>query len=152
MGIVARLEQLSLEPEFELAELLRAGTGDGAVVSFVGVARPLATDGAPIDRMILEHHPRLTLRSLEEIAAEAAERFAVNHVRVVHRSGSILPGQPIVFAGACSPHRRAAFDAADYLMDRLKTDALLWKREEGPGGSKWIEPADRDYHDRDKWE
>lgn len=152
MSIVARLEKLSLEPGFELAELLRIGTGDGAVVSFVGVARPRAKEGASIDRMILEHHPRLTLRSLEVIAAEAAERFKVNHVRVVHRSGNVLPGQPIVFAGACCPHRRAAFDAADYLMDRLKTEALFWKREEGPGGSNWIEPTPADYEDRDRWE
>jgi molybdopterin synthase catalytic subunit len=60
-------------------------------------------------------------------------------------------GEPIVFAGAASLHRRAAFDAADYLMDRLKTDAVFWKREVGDSGSAWIEPTEADYADRDRW-
>lgn len=143
MSIVVRLEERSLGPAFELAELLRDGTGDGAVVTFVGMARPRTKKGTPIERMILEHHPRLTLRSLEEIAAETADRFKISHVRVVHCRGEILPGQPIVFAGACSSHRRAAFEAADYLMDRLKTEAVFWKREEDPDGLNWIEQPGR---------
>lgn len=152
MGVIARLEEGGLDPALELAEMLRTGAGDGAVVSFVGMARPATKSGKPVERMVLDHHPRLTLRSLEEIAAAAADRFKVSHVRVVHRSGEILPGEPIVFAGACSPHRRAAFEAADYLMDRLKTEAVFWKREEGPEGAHWIEPTEADYSERDRWE
>jgi molybdopterin synthase catalytic subunit len=101
---------------------------------------------------VLEHHPRLTLKSLEDIAVEAAERFDVSQVRVVHRCGEIAAGEPIVFAAAASPHRRAAFEAADYLMDRLKTEAVFWKREEGPAGANWIEPTEADYADRGRWE
>ena len=63
----------------------------------------------------------------------------------------MLPGEPIVFAAAASVHRRAAFEAADYLMDRLKTDAMFWKREDGAGGSRWIEPRPEDHDDRARW-
>src|SRR3954451_5875737 len=139
MSIVARLEEHGLRPEQELAALIEQATRDGAIVSFTGISRPESKDGLPVDRLVLEHHPTLTRQSLEDIAVQAAQRFDVSHVRVVHRCGEILPGEPIVFAGAPSVHRRAAFEAADYLMDRLKTEAVLWKREEGPGGSNWVE-------------
>lgn len=152
MSIVVKLEEGHLDPALELAELLRVGCGVGAVVSFVGMARPCTKEGRPIERMVLEHHPQLTLRSLEEIAAGAADRFEISHVRLVHRCGNVIPDQPIVFAGTCSAHRRAAFEAADYLMDRLKTEAVFWKREECVDGSFWIEPTQADYSDRGRWE
>jgi molybdopterin synthase catalytic subunit len=148
MSIIVRLEEQSLDPREELGALLDAAAGDGAVVSFVGVARP---EGGEVERLVLEHHPTLTESSLEDIATAAAERFEVNHVCVVHRCGDIRAGEPIVFAGAAATHRRAAFEAADYLMDRLKTDAVLWKREEGPAGGRWIEPTDADYSERERW-
>ena len=147
-----RLEHHSLVPQRELAELIAQAGGDGAVVSFVGLARGTASDGKPVQSLILEHHPVMTIKSLEEIAADALDRFSVSHVWVVHRAGSVAPGEPIVFAAASSPHRRAAFEAADYLMDRLKTDAIFWKREESPEGSRWIEPTQADRTDRDRWE
>ena len=152
MSVRARLEAGPFDPSVELANLIEAASNDGAVVSFVGVARPQSKDGANVDRLVLEHHPRLTLKSLEDIAVEAAERFDVSQVRVVHRCGEIAAGEPIVFAAAASPHRRAAFEAADYLMDRLKTGAVFWKREEGPAGASWIEPTEADYADRGRWE
>jgi molybdopterin synthase catalytic subunit len=151
MSIVARLEPEHLDPQHELGELLGQGTGDGAVVSFVGLARPFSKGGEPLEQLVLDHHPTLTRQSLEEIAVSAAERFDVRHVRVVHRCGVVPAGEPIVFAGASSAHRRAAFECADYLMDRLKTEAVFWKREVGEAGSRWIEPTDADYADRDRW-
>ena len=151
MSVIAALQETPLDPRDELGALLGQARGDGAAVSFVGVARLVSRDGDPIDRLILEHHPTLTRRSLEGIANAAARRFEVSHVRVVHRCGEIPAGDPIVFAGAASARRRAAFDAADYLMDRLKTEAVLWKREEGPAGSAWIEPREADYHERGRW-
>jgi molybdopterin synthase catalytic subunit len=151
MSIVARLEQGSLQPQQELATLLEQATGDGAVVSFTGIARSESTGGEAVYRLVLEHHPALTLQSIEDIAVEAAARFDVSHVRVVHRCGDIAAGEPIVFAGAAALHRRAAFDAADYLMDRLKTEAVFWKREIGEAGSQWIEPTNADYAGRERW-
>ena len=152
MAVVARLQPNPFDPATELSELLREAAGDGAVVSFVGLARTNSKSGETVERLVLDHHPRLTQQSLEQIAGDGAARFNAGHVRVVHRCGAIAPGEPIVFAGAASAHRRAAFDAADYLMDRLKTEAVFWKREEGPAGIKWIEPTDTDYADRGRWE
>lgn len=151
MSVTVRLDQSDFDPRDELGALLDQAGQDGAAVSFVGIARPGAKGGDPVEMLMLEHHPTLTHRSLEEIAVAAAQRFEVSHIRVVHRCGAIRPGEPIVFAGATAPHRRPAFEAADYLMDRLKTEAVFWKREVGQAGSKWIEPTEADYADRDRW-
>lgn len=121
-------------------------------MTFSGHARGSAKDGRRIERLILDHHPRLTQRSLEAIAADGAERFDVTAIDVVHRAGTISPGEAIVWVAAASAHRRAAFEAADYLMDRLKTEAIFWKREEGENGSQWIEPTEADHSDRARWE
>ncbi|MGZ8282222.1 MAG: molybdenum cofactor biosynthesis protein MoaE [Allosphingosinicella sp.] len=151
MGVTARLADTPFAPERELAELIGSLDADGAVVSFVGLARPVSSDGAPVTGLFLDHHPRLTERSLAEIAAAAAERFGVSTVRVVHRCGEVPAGEPIVFAAAAASHRRAAFEAADYLMDRLKTDAMFWKREDAADGARWIEPRPEDHQDRARW-
>jgi len=151
MSIVALLESQALDPQLELAELTEAARGDGAIVTFVGLARPESKDGNAVDALVLDFHPTLTRQSLEEIAVACGERFDVSHVRVVHRCGTVPAGEPIVFAGAASIHRRAAFAAADYLMDRLKTEAVFWKREVGDAGSTWIEPTEADLADRDRW-
>lgn len=152
MSIVARLECDALIPERELAVLIERSAGNGAIVSFTGLARPGSKAGEAITRLVLEDHPSLTLQSLEDIAVQAAARFDVTQVHVVHRSGEIAAGEAIVFAGAASLHRRAAFEAADYLMDRLKTEAVFWKREVGEGGgSEWVEPTDADYAARERW-
>jgi molybdopterin synthase catalytic subunit len=151
MSVVALLEPQALDPQLELAELTEAARGDGAIVSFIGLARPESGGGNAIDAVVLDHHPTLTRQSLEDIAVACGERFDVSHVRVVHRCGTIPAGEPIVFAGAASIHRRSAFDAADYLMDRLKTEAVFWKREVGDDGATWIEPTEADFADRDRW-
>lgn len=151
MSVVALLESDVLDPQFELAELTEQARGDGAIVSFIGIARPETKQGDAVDALVLEHHPTLTRQSLEDIAVGCAQRFDVSHVRVVHRCGIIPAGEPIVFAAAASLHRRAAFDAADYLLDRLKTEAVFWKREVGDAGSSWIEATEADVADRNRW-
>ncbi|MGZ8998155.1 MAG: molybdenum cofactor biosynthesis protein MoaE [Allosphingosinicella sp.] len=140
-----------LKPERELADFLASLTDQGAVVSFVGIARPRSSTGAEVEGLFLEHHPQLTERSLRDIGEAAAERFDIAAARIVHRFGEIVPGQPIVFVAAASLHRRSAFEAADYLMDRLKTDAVFWKREDRVDGSSWIEPSAGDRSDRARW-
>jgi molybdopterin synthase catalytic subunit len=152
MSVIARLEPDALRPERELAELLACAGGAGAVVSFTGVARPGSTAGDAVDRLVLAHHPVLTAQSLEAIATKAMARFDVSHVHVVHRCGAVAAGDPIVFAGAASVHRRAAFDAADFLMDRLKTEAVFWKQDVGAAGSAWIEPTEGDYAASERWD
>ena len=134
----------------EGAFLSRIG-GAGAVVTFHGITRPTTKQGEPLDRLVLEWHPSMTEKSLHTIAADGLAQFEVSHVHVVHRCGPILPGETIVFVAVASDHRREAFRAADYLMDRLKTDAVFWKREEGPFGRRWIEPTKTDRDDRSRW-
>jgi len=151
MTVEVRLAPDSFDPADELAGFTRAATGAGAVVSFVGLARGQGRDGAEVESLFLDHHPRLTEQSLGEIAAAAAKQFDVAAVRIVHRCGTVAAGEAIVFAAAAARHRRAAFEAADYLMDRLKTDAVFWKREDGVDGSHWIEPTEADRADRARW-
>ena len=148
MRIDTRLAHEPFTPAQELARF--SAERAGAIASFTGLARPTTKEGAPVSRLFLDHHSRLTPRSLDEIAA-SAERFGVSAVRIVHRCGEIGPGEAIVFVAASAAHRRAAFDAVDYLMDRLKTDALFWKREDGLDGPRWIEPTEADRADRARW-
>jgi len=151
MAARARLEPAALRPEAELAAFIAGLDGDGAVVSFIGLARPADAAGDAVAGLYLDSYPGMTEASLNAIAEAAMARFAVSTVHIVHRRGVIAPGAPIVFAAAAAPHRRAAFEAADYLMDRLKTDAVLWKREDGPGGSRWIEPSEADRAAHARW-
>ena len=151
--IRAQLLQEGFTPGALIADFLAEGGGEaGAVVTFLGLARGRSKQGESIEQLYLEHHPRLTERSLQDIADDGARRFDVSAIEVVHRCGAIGPGEPIVWVAAASPHRRAAFEAADYLMDRLKTEAVFWKREDGGSGSVWIEPTADDYNARGRWE
>jgi len=148
MRIDVRLVHESFRPEDELASFDAGGAG--AVVSFTGLCRATTKAGAQVASLFLDHHPRLTEPSLRDIAASAA-RFGVEAVCVVHRCGAVGPGEAIVFVAAAAQHRRAAYEAVDCLMDRLKTDALFWKREDGVDGSAWIEPTEGDRADRARW-
>lgn len=134
------------DPQEELAAFSAGLSSAGAVVTFIGRVRP----GDAVASLYLEHHPRLTERSLSSIAEAAKARFDVA-VRIVHRCGTIPAGEPIVFVAAAATHRRPAFDAVEYMMDRLKTDALFWKREDRAGGCEWIEPTEADVAARGRW-
>lgn len=144
MALDVRLVAGPLSAPAELEAFLAGRTDDGAVVSFTGLARGVARDGSAVDALRLDWYPGLTEGSMHDIAVAAAARFAVSDLVVVHRCGEIVPGETIVFVAAAAAHRRAAFEAADYLMDRLKTEAAFWKRETGPAGGRWIEPVDED--------
>jgi len=146
---------LTLEP-FDEAMLYRDFVGGldaaaGAVVSFAGRMRGTASDGAPLDRLVLDHHPERTAESLRAAAEQVARRHQLEALAIVHRAGAISPGEAIVWVAAAAAHRRAAFLAVDEAMDRLKTEAVLWKREEGPQRRRWIEPSARDHDDRARW-
>lgn len=129
----------------------RLAGASGAVVTFTGRMRGTSAGGAPLERLVLEHHPQRTAESLLILAETAATRFALDAVHVAHRAGAIGPGEAIVWVAAAARHRRPAFDAVDYLMDRLKNEAVFWKREEGPAGRHWIEPSAADGADRQRW-
>ena len=142
---------LSLDPIDPAAlydAFARSVDGAGAIVSFTGVVRG---EGAA-QELWLDHHPRLTEQAIGEVELEATRRFKLDGLRIVHRIGSVAAGEPIVFVAAAAQHRRAAFDVVDYVMDRLKTDVPLWKRETGAGGNRWIEARPEDHADRARWE
>lgn len=149
MSIDARLAHAAFDPAAELAAF--GARGAGAVASFTGLARATSRTGSEVTKLFLDHHPRLTQRSLDEAARAAAARFGLLAVRVIHRCGAIAPGEAIVFVAAAAAHRRAAIEAVDYLMDRLKTEAVFWKREDAVDGSRWIEPTEADRADRARW-
>ena len=126
-------------------------TGAGAMASFSGLARGACVDGAAITALVLQSYRGVTLASMQAIAAAAAERFALIHTHITHRSGRVLPGEAIVFVAAAASHRAAALDAVAYMMDRLKTEAVFWKYEETADGKRWVEPTEGDYARVQKW-
>jgi len=140
--------------DFDVGAEIRALTdGDrdiGAVVSFTGLVREMQRDGA-ISSMDLEHYPGMTERALEAIEAEARDRWPLQGVRIVHRFGSLAPGDRIVLVLTASRHRQAAFEAAEFLMDYLKTRAPFWKRETGPGGTAWVDAREGDASAAARW-
>jgi molybdopterin synthase catalytic subunit len=135
----------------EMALLTDANPEIGAVVSFTGLVRR-TTPGGPIAAMELEHYPGMTERALEEIVAEARARWPLQGVRVIHRYGPLAPGARIVLVLTASAHRQAAFEAAEFLMDYLKTRAPFWKKETGADGGRWVDARDSDTSAADRWE
>jgi molybdopterin synthase catalytic subunit len=134
-----------------LADFSARAAGAGAIAAFTGLVRG-ENDGAAVTGLELDHHPRLTPQAIAAIGADAAARFALIDVAIVHRHGALVPGEAIVFVAAAAPHRRAAFDAVDYVMDRLKTEAPFWKCERREDGAHWLEARDSDNADRRRWE
>lgn len=122
----------------------------GAVVSFTGLVREMTGAGA-IQTMELEHYPGMTERSLEEIADEARARWPLQGVRIIHRFGPLAPGDRIVLVLAASRHRQAAFEAAAFLMDYLKTRAPFWKKESGEAGGAWVDTREGDDDAAARW-
>ncbi|MCH8952202.1 MAG: molybdenum cofactor biosynthesis protein MoaE [Proteobacteria bacterium] len=134
----------------EIARLSAADADIGAVVSFTGLVRRMTADG-PITGMELEHYPGMTERALEAIAAEAEARWPLQGVRVIHRYGALEPGERIVLVLTASRHRQAAFEAAEFLMDYLKTSAPFWKKEDHAGETRWVDARDADDSAMARW-
>lgn len=151
MRSTMRLAAGQFDATAEFAAFESAVTEEGAIVTFVGVARPRSSNGEKVTGLFLDHHPTMTEASIQAIAEQAAAKFDVGALHVVHRCGQIEPGDAIVFVAAAALHRRAAFEAVEYAMDRLKTEAVFWKREDGVDSSRWIEPTATDYIDRARW-
>ncbi|KEO89674.1 hypothetical protein EH31_10985 [Erythrobacter longus] len=151
MTAFVEVKQEVFDPSVCLSQFTGRIGDEGAVVSFTGRARGQTKDGLPINALVLESYRGVTLASMQQIAADAHAKFAITASHVIHRAGRIKPLEAIVFVATASPHRRAAFEAADYLMDRLKTEAVFWKREEHANGSAWIEPTDADRSDVARW-
>jgi molybdopterin synthase catalytic subunit len=121
----------------------------GAIATFTGLARAEAGETQVLE---LQAYPGFTEREIGKIADQARDRFALQDLVILHRVGRIAPGEAIVFVATAASHRRAAFEACDFLMDYLKSRAPFWKKETGPGGDRWIEPRPQDHADIARWE
>lgn len=143
------------EADFDIAaeiDALTAGRGDvGAVATFTGLVRDLSAAGA-VSAMELEHYPGMTEAALERIARDAAARWPLTGLCIVHRVGRLAAGERIVLVAASSAHRAAAFEAAAFTMDYLKTRAPFWKREEGEDGAAWVDAREADDAAAERWE
>ena len=131
---------------------LRAGDGSvGAVVSFVGTVRDRDGATAGISELELEHYPGMTEAAIEAMIDEACARFDIRAARVVHRIGRLQPLEQIVLVAVCSAHRGQAFQACEFLMDYLKTQAPFWKKETRPEGAYWVDARVSDDAALQRW-
>ncbi len=148
--MAVRLQSEAFDTGAEIARLSAGRTDAGAVVSFTGLCR---TDGetGTISAMTLEHFPAMAEDELGRIEAEARARWPLMDVLIVHRYGRLVPGDPIVLVVTLSAHREAAFEAANFLMDYLKTSAPFWKKEESAEGEQWVAAKHSDDTARERW-
>lgn len=134
-----------------LAEFEQATPQAGAVVSFSGIVRPRNAAGVKVTQLHLQAYSPVTEREIAKTVEAARARWPLDGVRLVHRIGDMTPGETIVFVASASAHRRAAFEATDFLMDYLKSQAFFWKKETTEQGAEWIEPRAQDYADARRW-
>ena len=145
-----RVQQQDFDVGAEIAVLRKGRTDIGAIAAFVGLVRDHA-GGREVTSMTLEHYPGMTEKELARIEAEARERWPLLDCLIVHRAGRLSAGDNIVLVITLSEHRRAAFEAAQFLMDYLKTTAPFWKSEENGDERHWVAPRDTDGAAAERW-
>ncbi|KAF1065383.1 MAG: Molybdopterin synthase catalytic subunit [Pseudomonas citronellolis] len=145
-----RVQPEAFDPGAELNALHAANRGIGAVVGFTGYVRDF-NDGREVGGLFLEHYPGMTEKALQRIVEEAEQRWPLLRLEILHRIGRLEPGEPIVFVGTASAHRQAAFDACNFVMDYLKTQAPFWKKEDTAEGPRWVEGRCSDQAALERW-
>lgn len=143
-----RLLTEPFDPAAELAAFTAAHPEAGGVVSFLGQVR----EGGGVEALELRHYQPLTLPAMEALATQVRGRWDLYGLLVIHRSGVMEPGDPIVLVAAASRHRRDAFAAADFAMDHLKSESWFWKQEKMGGKWYWVEPREQDFEDIARWQ
>ena len=146
------IQQADFDVSAELARLREADHRVGAVCSFVGTVRAAGKPGdALILDMELEHYPGMTERAIEAMVDQAQQRFDIFGARVIHRIGLLRPGEQIVLVAVTSAHRGQSFQACEFLMDYLKTQAPFWKKERTPQGERWVDARSSDDEALARW-
>ena len=149
--MTVRVQTEAFDIAAEIARLTGGRTDIGALVTFTGLVRG-ATDKGALASMMLEHYPGMTEAELERVETLAHARWPLQATLIVHRIGALAPGDPIVLVIAASAHRLAAFEAAQFLMDYLKTSAPFWKKETGADGSgAWVDAREADTAAHARW-
>ena len=149
--VTIRIQQADFDIAQEIAALTNGRTDIGAVVTFSGICRGSEADEA-IAALTLEHYPGMAEEEIARHVAEAEKRWPLLGVTVIHRYGRLAPGDNIVLVVTASAHREAAFAAADFLMDYLKTRAPFWKQEERPQGTAWVDAKQADDAAAGRWD
>lgn len=142
-----RLAESALDPVAEIAAFNAAHPSAGGIVTFLGQVR----EGGGVEALELKHYGPMTLPGMTELARVTEQRWPLEGLLIVHRSGVMHPGDPIVLVAAAARHRRDAFAAADFAMDHLKSESWFWKREKSASGWRWIEPRHEDHEDLARW-
>jgi molybdopterin synthase catalytic subunit len=142
--MIVRVVQEAFDAQTETASFVSGRDDAGALASFVGYCRA-TTDGTVVSELRIDHYPGFTEREITRLTQDVHQHFDCLDVLVIHRVGRISPGEAIVLVAALATHRGDAFEAVRVLMDYLKTDAPLWKKESGPAGVRWIEPRAEDH-------
>lgn len=150
--MAVRVQRADFDPGAELAALRAGRTDIGALVSFTGLVRDTSAGRGAISALELEHYPGMTEKALAAIEAEAAARWPLRASLVIHRFGRLLPGDQIMMVATASEARGAAFAAAEFLMDYLKSRAPFWKKEVRPDGARWVEARAEDEAALAGWE
>ena len=145
-----RIQQDDFDLAGEYQQLRELSSRVGAVVTFSGLVRDFETDDS-IESLSLQHYPGMTEKLLQEIVDQAHQRWSLIGSTVIHRVGKLLPGDQIVFVGVASEHRADAFEAAQFLMDYLKTKATFWKKVSQNGEQHWIESKQSDSAAAERW-
>lgn len=149
--MTVRVQSEDFDIAAEIAALTSGKDGIGAVATFTGKVRGEVA-GKPLLDMTLEHYPGMTEAEMARIEHEARARFQLSASLLIHRVGTLRPGDNIVLVVACAPHRHAALDACGFLMDFLKTRAPFWKKERIEGEPEgWVEARDDDDQSADRW-
>jgi molybdopterin synthase catalytic subunit len=149
--MAVRVQREDFDLAGEVAALTAGRTDIGAIVTFTGTVRG-GSDAGGIAEMTLEHYPGMTEAELERVEREALARWPLSASLVVHRYGTLIPGDNIVLVVTASAHRQAAFEAAEFLMDYLKTRAPFWKKESGPDREgSWVDARDTDESALERW-
>jgi molybdopterin synthase catalytic subunit len=145
-----RIQREDFDVAAEIAALTRGRADIGAVVTFSGLCRD---EQGALSALELEHYPGMAEAEIGRIAAQALARWPLQGLTVIHRHGKIAPGENIVLVAAASSHRQAAFEAANFLMDYLKSRAPFWKKEHHADGSQggWVEAREADDRAADRW-
>lgn len=149
--MIVRVEEAPFDPGAETNAFLAAADGAGAAVTFTGLVR--SRPGEPVATLTLDCYPELAVNQITAMLGEAKSRFGLIDATVIHRYGAMQAGEPIVQVMALAPHRRAAFEGAEFLMDYLKTEAPFWKKQTSPTGEEsWVEAKAADDDARARWE
>ena len=151
MQTTVRLQREEFDAAVEAAALTRGRTDIGAVVTFTGICRG-AESGEPIAALTLEHYPGMAEAEIARHVEDAKARWPLLGIAVIHRYGRIAPGENIVLVVTASSHREAAFSAAEFLMDYLKTRAPFWKQVESTAGKTWVEAKGTDDAAAARWQ